>query len=88
MNQIDKLKVLAKEVLNDKDYELILKFIAKRDYDSFFEIVRSELVKEYRKCKPEEMTSRYCKLQDLTFQLQKYDISDMYMDACINYEEE
>ncbi len=34
------------------------------------------------------MTERYCQLQDIFYLLQKYDISDTYIDKCINYEEE
>ena len=88
MKQIEKLKFLAKEVLTDKDYKLVCKFADNHDFDSFIDIVKSELVKEYQKCKPEEMTERYCQLQNVYFMLQKYDISDMYMDKCINYEED
>ena len=88
MKQIEKLKVLAKVVLTDKDYNLVCKFADNHDFDSFIEIINSELVKEYQKCNPEEMTERYCQLQNVYFMLQKYDISDTYMDKCVNYEEE
>ena len=89
MKQIDKLKALSKSVLSEKDYNLILKFIEKHDFDSFSDIVKSELKKEYRFCEPERMTDRYCKLQDLGFMLLKYDVSDMYINSkCVNYEEE
>ena len=88
MKQIEKLKALAKEVLTAKDYKLILKFIENHNFDSFLDIIKSELVKEYQKCKPEEMTERYCILQDISFLLMKFDLSDMYMDKCVNYEEE
>ena len=88
MKQIEKLKMLSKLVLNDKDYNLILKFIEKHDFDSFSDIIKSELKKEYRLCEPEKMTERYCTLQDISFLLLKFDLSDMYMDKCVNYEEE
>ena len=88
MKQIDKLKALSKSVLSEKDYSLILKFIEKHDFDSFSYIVKSELKKEYRLCEPEKMTERYCILQDISFLLLKFDLSDMYMDKCVNYEEE
>ena len=88
MKQIEKLKVLARVALTDKDYKLVCKFVDDHNFDSFIDIIKSELVKEYQKCKPEEMTERYCQLQNVYFMLQKYDISDMYMDKCLNYEEE
>lgn len=88
MKQIEKLKTLSKSVLNDKDYNLILKFIERRDFDSFSEIINAEIKKEYRLCTPENMTDRYCTLQSIMFILSKFDLSDMYMDKCVNYEEE
>ena len=88
MKQIDKLKQLSKSVLNDKDYNLILKFIKDHNFDSISDIVKSETIKEYRLCEPEKMTERYCVLQDISFLLMKFDLSDMYMDKCVNYEEE
>lgn len=88
MKQIDKLKQLSKSVLNDKDYSLILKFIKDHDFDSVSDIVRSETIKEYRLCEPEKMTERYCILQDISFLLMRFDLSDMYIDKCVNYEEE
>ena len=88
MKQIDKLKQLSKSVLNDKDYKIIVNFIEKHDFDSFSDIIKSELKKEYRLCEPEKMTERYCILQDISFLLIKFDLSDMYMDKCVNYEEE
>jgi len=88
MKQIEKLKTLAKLTLTVKDYKLILGFIEAHDFDNFLDIIKSELVREYAKCKPEEMTERYCQLQDIFYLLQKYDISDTYIDKCINYEEE
>ena len=50
MKQIDKLKQLSKSVLNDKDYNLILKFIRDHDFDSISDIIKSETIKEYRLC--------------------------------------
>ena len=88
MNQIEKLKQLSKSVLNDKDYNLILKFIKDHNFDSISDIVKSETIKEYRLCEPEKMTERYCILQDISFLLLKFDLSDMYIDKCVNYEEE
>lgn len=88
MKQIDKLKQLSKSVLNDKDYNLILKFIIDHDFDSISDIVKSETIKEYRLCEPEKMTKRYCILQDISFLLMRFDLSDMYIDKCVNYEEE
>ena len=88
MKQIDKLKQLSKSVLNDKDYNLILKFIEKHDFDSISDIIKSETIKEYRLCEPEKMTERYCMLQEVSYLLIGLDISDTYMDKCINYEEE
>ena len=66
MKQIDKLKQLSKSVLNDKDYNLILKFIKDHNFDSISDIVKSETIKEYRLCEPEKMTERYCILQDIS----------------------
>ena len=88
MKQIEKLKQLSKSVLNDKDYNLILKFIKDHNFDSISDIVKSETIKEYRLCEPEKMTERYCILQDISFLLMKFDLSDMYIDKCLNYEEE
>ena len=88
MKQIDKLKQLSKSILNDKDYKIVVNFIEKHDFDSFSDIIKSELKKEYRLCEPERMTERYCILQDISFLLIKFDLSDMYMDKCVNYEEE
>ena len=88
MKQIDKLKQLSKSVLNDKDYNLILKFIKDHNFDSISDIVKSETIKEYRLCEPEKMTERYCILQDIGFLLMRFDLSDMYIDKCVNYEEE
>ena len=88
MKQIDKLKQLSKSVLNDKDYNLILKFIKDHNFDSISDIVKSETIKEYRLCEPEKMTERYCILQDISFLLMKFDLSDMYIDKCVNYEDE
>ena len=88
MKQIEKLKMLSRSVLNDKDYNLILKFIRDHDFDSISDIIKSELKKEYRFCEPEKMTERYCVLQDISFLLLKFDLSDMYIDKCVNYEEE
>ena len=88
MKQIEKLKQLSKSVLNDKDYNLILKFIKDHNFDSISDIIKSETIKEYRLCEPEKMTERYCILQDISFLLLKFDLSDMYMDKCVNYEEE
>ena len=88
MKQIDKLKQLSKSVLNDKDYNLILKFIKDHNFDSISDIIKSETIKEYRLCEPEKMTERYCILQDISFLLLKFDLSDMYIDKCVNYEEE
>lgn len=89
MKQIEKLKQLSKSVLNYKDYNLILKFIDKHDFDSVTEIIKSEIKKEYKLCEPEKMTDRYCKLQDINYLLIKFDISDTYIDGkCVNYEEE
>ena len=88
MKQIEKLKMLSKSVLNDKDYNLILKFIERHDFDSISDIIKSELKKEYRFCEPEKMTERYCILQDISFLLLKFDLSDMYIDKYVNYEEE
>ena len=88
MKQIDKLKQLSKSVLNDKDYNLILKFIKDHDFDSISDIIRSEIRKEYRLCEPENMTERYCTLQEISYLLIGLDISDTYMDKCLNYEEE
>lgn len=88
MKQIEKLKTLSKSVLNDKDYELIIKLISHHDFDSFSDLIKSEVKKEYRKCEPEKMTTRYCILQDISFLLLKFDLSDMYIDRCVNYEEE
>lgn len=88
MKQIEKLKQLSKSVLNDKDYKIIVNFIEKHDFDSFSDIIKSELKKEYRLCEPERMTERYCVLQDISFLLMKFDLSDMYIDKCVNYEEE
>lgn len=88
MKQIEKLKKLSKSVLSDKDYNLIVNFIEKHDFDSFSDIIKSELKKEYRLCEPEKMTERYCVLQDISFLLLKFDLSDMYIDKCVNYEEE
>lgn len=88
MKQIEKLKQLSKSVLNDKDYKIIVNFIEKHDFDSFSDIIKSELKKEYRLCEPEKMTERYCVLQDISFLLMKFDLSDMYIDKCVNYEEE
>ena len=48
MKQIEKLKQLSKSVLNDKDYKIIVDFIEKHDFDSFSDIIKSELKKEYR----------------------------------------
>ena len=88
MKQIEKIKILSKSVLNDKDYNLILKFIDKRDFDSFIDIIKSELKKEYKLCEVDRVTDRYCTLQDINFLLMKYDLRDLYMDKCANYEEE
>ena len=88
MRQIDKLKQLSKSVLNDKDYNLILKFIKDHNFDSISDIVKSETIKEYRLCEPEKMTERYCILQYISFLLMRFDLSDMYIDKCVNYEEE
>ena len=88
MKQIDKLKQLSKSVLNDKDYNSILKFIKNHNFDSISDIVKSETIKEYRLCEPEKMTERYCILQDISFLLMKFDLSDMYINKCVNYEEE
>jgi len=88
MKQIDKLKQLSKSVLNDKDYSLILKFIRDHDFDSVSDIIKSETIKEYRLCEPEHMTERYCTLQEIGYLLIGLDISDTYMDKCLNYEEE
>lgn len=88
MKQIEKLKTLSKSVLNDKDYKIIVNFIEKHDFDSFSDIIKSELKKEYRLCEPEKMTERYCVLQDISFLLLKFDLSDMYIDKCVNYEED
>ena len=88
MKQIEKLKQLSKSVLKDKDYNLILKFIKDHNFDSISDIVKSETIKEYRLCEPEKMTERYCILQDISFLLLKFDLSDMYIDKCVNYEEE
>ena len=88
MKQIDKLKQLSKSVLNDKDYSLILKFIRDHDFDSFSDIIKSETTKEYRLCEPENMTERYCTLQEISYLLIGLDISDTYMDKCLNYEED
>ena len=88
MKQIEKIKILSKSVLNDKDYNLILKFIKDHNFDSISDIIKSETIKEYRLCEPEKMTERYCILQDISFLLLKFDLSDMYIDKCINYEEE
>ena len=88
MKQIEKLKQLSKSVLNDKDYNIIVSFIEKHDFDSFSDIIKSELKKDYRLCEPERMTERYCILQDISFLLMKFDLSDMYIDKCVNYEEE
>ena len=88
MKQIEKLKQLSKSVLNDKDYKIIVSFIEKHDFDSFSDIIKSELKKEYRLCEPEKMTERYCILQDISFLLMRFDLSDMYIDKCVNYEEE
>ena len=88
MKQIEKLKMLSRSVLNDKDYNLILKFIRDHDFDSISDIIKSETIKEYRLCEPEKMTERYCTLQEVSYLLIGLDISDTYMDKCINYEEE
>jgi len=88
MKQIEKLKMLSKSVLNDRDYNLIVIFVEKHDFDSFSDIIKSEIKKEYRLCEPEKMTERYCILQDINFLLLKFDLNDMYMDKCVNYEEE
>ena len=88
MKQIEKLKQLSKSVLNDKDYSLILKFIRDHDFDSISDIIKSETTKEYRLCEPERMTDRYCALQDISYLLIGLDISDTYIERCINYEEE
>ena len=88
MKQIEKLKQLSKSVLNDKDYSLILKFIRDHNFDSISDIIKSETIQEYRLCEPEKMTERYCILQDISFLLMKFDLSDMYIDKCVNYEEE
>ena len=88
MKQIEKLKQLSKSVLNDKDYNLILKFIKDHNFDSISDIVKSETIKEDRLCEPEKMTERYCILQDISFLLMRFDLSDMYIDKCVNYEEE
>ena len=88
MKQIEKIKILSKSVLNDKDYNLILKFIKDHNFDSISDIIKSETIKEYRLCEPEKMTESYCILQDISFLLLKFDLSDMYIDKCINYEEE
>ena len=88
MKQIEKLKQLSKSVLNDKDYSLILKFIRDHDFDSISDIVKSETIKEYRLCEPENMTERYCMLQEISYLLIGLDISDTYMDKCANYEED
>ena len=88
MKQIEKIKQLSKLVLNDKDYSLILKFIRDHDFDSISDIIKSETIKEYRLCEPENMTDRYCKLQEISYLLIGLDISDTYMDKCINYEED
>lgn len=87
MKQIEKLKILSKSVFNDKDYNLILEFIKKHDFDSISDIVRSEVKKEARLC-VNVVTKRYIELQELTIILMKFDISDVYMDKCANYEEE
>jgi len=88
MKQIEKLKQLSRSVLNDKDYNLILKFIDKHDFDSVSDIIKSETKKEYRLCEPENMTERYCKLQDISYLLIGLDISDTYMDSHLNNYEE
>ena len=88
MKQVEKLKVLSKSVLNDKDYQLILKFIKDHDFDSFSEIIKSEIKKEGRNCVGSEATSRYIILHDINFILAKFDLSEFYMDKCANYEEE
>jgi len=88
MKQIEKLKALSKSVLNDKDYNLILKFIIDHDFDSISDIIKSETIKEYRLCEPENMTDRYCKLQEISYLLIGLDISDTYMNKCVNYEED
>jgi hypothetical protein len=88
MKQIEKLKQLSKSALNDKDYSLILKFIRDHDFDSISDIIKSETIKEYRLCEPENMTDRYCKLQEISYLLIGLDISDTYMDKCVNYEED
>ena len=88
MKQIEKLKQLSKSVLNDKDYNLILKFIKDHNFDSISDIVKSETIKEYRLKKKKKMTERYCVLQDISFLLMRFDLSDMYIDKCVNYEEE
>jgi len=80
MNQIEKLKQLSKLALNEKDYKLILKFILSHNFDSFSEIIKSEMTKEYKLCEPEKMTERYCTLQEISFLLMKYDISDLYIN--------
>ena len=88
MKQIEKLKQLSKSVLNDKDYNLILKFVRDHDFDSISDIIKSETIKEYRLCEPENMTERYCTLQEISYLLIGLDISDTYMDKCLNYEED
>ena len=88
MKNTEKLKVLSKLVLNDKDYQLILKFIECHDFDSFSEIIKSEIKKEYKLCIPEKMTDRYCMLQEISFILSLYDVNTYFDEKCINYEEE
>jgi len=87
MSEIEQIEYLAKVVLNDKDFKLISKFIDKHDFNSFIEIVESEIKKEYKLCEPESMTERYCTLQDLYFLLQKYDTREKDIND-LNYEEE
>ena len=88
MKQIEKLKTLSKSVLTNKDYGLVVKFVEKHDFDSFSGLIDSEITKESKLCEPEKMTERYCILQDIKFNLVKYDLNNYFEEKCVNYEEE
>jgi hypothetical protein len=88
MKQIEKLKTLSKSVLNEKDYSLVVKFIDNHDFDSFSDLIRLEIKKEAKECASTDDTPKLLTLQKINILLERFDLSDMYMDKCANYEEE
>ncbi len=74
-----KIIELSKKVFNEKDFNLVMTFLAKKDYYKINELATSESKKEYRNCVPDKMTDKYCDAMDLIACLSLYDLEDDFI---------